>query len=285
MKKSLVVLVLVLLFGCQKDEEIAPIVNEVLPEYIQVTNPDLGTVRIVSNELNGTKRTLELEISGKESIVHWEVSYRNIKNEDLGNTPTDDFQGTITVDVTNEIIHIKFVNGPLLIDIPETQMRYRHDFVWDKTCYSRDFVIRSYKISVSKMTTNNVEELLPVLNSIPVIIYKDGGSSAPLGSASGDKIFINIYNSNSTSEVFSGIFVHEIAHIYEGQNSAVSKQCESLYKNATWNNTKGYYNTNYREMWATAVSEYANAQGASHLIGKEAYYTNALLPYLRSVFE
>ncbi len=299
MRRSFIlsVLVSVLIFGCQKDDEIVPVVDpivdpveeeveeNVLPDYIRLTNPELGTVQIVSNQLSGSKRTLELVITGNESIVHWELSFRNEKNEDIGSTPSDDFQGIITVDESSEIIHIKFVNGPLFIEIPDTQMRYRHDFEWDGTCYARDFVIDAYNTSVSKMANSNAEELVPVLNSIPVIIYKDGGASAAIGLASGNKISLNVYNSSSSSEVYSGVFIHEIAHIYEGRNPAVSEQCEVLYDNATWNNSKGYYNTNFREMWATAVSEYVNASGGSHLIGKEDYYTSSILPYLQSVFE
>lgn len=270
--------------SCQKNN-ISEENKTTIPEWVNVINKELGEISVIDKTPNNTeKKDYKFVITPKNQDVNWEVYY----NGQL--LKPQNWQGTLkSIDTTRETVKIIFIEGAIVLYLKDTNISYRYDLPWEGTL-TKEEVKRSYLTAIRNIENSNASELAEILKNVKKELFANRDDFAN-GYAYGDSLLKMNIQQTLVESYYSTVWVHEIGHTYEALNPKLTPELEEIY-----NNSKGkllypqlYYNTNYKEMWACAVASYVlnnpKTGGAHEFIANEPYYKEAILPYLKKVFE
>ena len=238
------------------------------PNWITVVNGHLGTVSATTRDKN-----VIFEIS---SSANWELRVNDAKY--------DNFNGEFVDIEPHEDIVVSFVDGPLQIehDVNGVTVVQRWDISFNYPNYSRDFVLNTVTIAREQIVASNAEEMLVNFDNMTVELFAD--NTGALGTAGGDAIQINIYDSSFTVEYMAGVVIHEVAHLYDGTEHNGNAGLEIGWDDRNFSFPNLYYNTNPAEYFACATTAYVGGAGAHHNIARENYYHEVTVPLLNTEF-
>lgn len=251
-----------------------------LPGWVVVENPNLGTITVSNIPDNPEdKAEVNFEIEGSTDNVNWLFLHNDVEQ-------SYNFEGDLLMVPSMDTIDVIFVDGLIDINIPNTNIYYRYNFEWVSDAYTQEFVVEAVDIARDRMANSNAEELIDIFNTSRVNIYFDG-SSAGIGHVVGDSIVVmNVVNNFEPVLQYASQIIHEYAHLYEFRNPEINDRKAEIYANATWQHPDRYYAISDAEMFACGVAEYiVSGSNGSHEIMNEPYYTSAILPFIRSLFE
>jgi hypothetical protein len=244
--------------------------------WLSIENSTLGSVEVRRvSEVDSQKAQYQIDIRGNNEDIHWIIKNNGTV---IGEDST---QKIVNIDV-DETIEIVFIDQEIERLLEGTTFYYRYDYEWDKS-YDEAFLVSVYETTLLKVSSSSIMQ--EVLENKKVYLLADA-TLGYVGSTNTQKIDLNTYKYNRyTLERMVGAYIHELGHAYEIANSDVSKRVKTIYQNATWHTPTEYYNTNYEEMFACAVTEFFySGNEAAHSIADEPYYQSVIEPYLQSLF-
>ena len=287
MKYLFIILLFLSCFGCSKDdhtEEAVPRGGTTQNTYpwLKIENGHLGTVNVSSPSTTQEKKDVTFSITGKNSNTNWLVVFNNEEQN-------YNFTGRLNIETNRDKVKVIFVEGPIDIKIPNTNIYYRYNFEWNSNALTKAQVVNSCRLAKELMKNSKAEELVSIFESSQIHCFADSNSNIGGLAISKNKIKINVSTNIVAGGLLASTVIHEFGHLYDFRNSGIQTKKNQLYSKAFWQTPHGYYNTNSSEMFACSIAAYVipnkNDNLGSFGIYDEAYYKNTIKPWLDTLFQ